>query len=113
MNMPEILPTGLRSWRVVLSCALLLGGLTACESVQQRITEQEDKLSAAGFIVKPANTPDRQAMLKKLPADKFVRRENGDTFAMYTPTQLCAVACTWVSRRRTTSSRPTSLRNIS
>ena len=29
--------------------------------------------------MKPANTPDRQAMLKKLPPDKFVRRENGDT----------------------------------
>jgi hypothetical protein len=64
--------------RVRLYVVLVLGGLGACESVQHRITEHEDQLSAAGFIVKPANTSDRQAMLKRLPADRFVRRENGD-----------------------------------
>jgi hypothetical protein len=52
--------------------------LCACESQQQQITEHEDKLSAAGFVVKPANTPERQAMLMKLPAHKFLRREKGD-----------------------------------
>ena len=70
---------GFRSQLTVLFCVFSLGSLAACESIQQRATEQEDKLSAAGFIVKPANTPERQAMLKKLPAAKFVRRENGDT----------------------------------
>jgi hypothetical protein len=79
MNMFKTQAVRFRSRLTVLFCVCLLGGLGACESVQQRVTEQDDKLSAAGFIVKPANTPDRQAMLKKLPANKFVRRENGDT----------------------------------
>lgn len=63
---------------MIFLCVVLFVGLAACESQQQRVTEHEDKLSAAGFIVKPANTPERQAMLVKLPANKFVRRENGD-----------------------------------
>jgi hypothetical protein len=60
---------------------LLLGValLGACQTQQQQITSREDKLSAAGFIIKPANTPDRQAMLTRLPASQFVQRQNGDT----------------------------------
>ena len=59
---------------------LLLGtcGLTACQTQQQQVEQREDLLSAAGFIVRPANTPERQAMLNRLPAHKFVRRVNGD-----------------------------------
>jgi hypothetical protein len=79
MNMSDTSALSLRFQLLVLCCVLLLAGLGACESVQQRVTEKEDKLSAAGFIIKPANTPERQAMLKKLPANRFVRRENGDT----------------------------------
>lgn len=56
----------------------LLGALGACETQRQRIGEREDKLSAAGFVIKPASTPERQAMLARLPANKFVRRTNGD-----------------------------------
>jgi hypothetical protein len=61
--------------------ALLVGAfcVTACPTQQDRITTREDNLSAAGFIIKPANTPERQAMLKRLPANQFVQRQNGDT----------------------------------
>ena len=45
---------------------------------QKSISRQEDKLAAAGFIVRPANTPARIDMLSRLPAGKFVRRVNGD-----------------------------------
>ena len=62
------------------TCALLLlfalQGITACQT--QRIEEREDHLAAAGFIVLPANTPERVAMLKRLPAHQFVRRVHGD-----------------------------------
>lgn len=59
---------------------LLLGacGLTACQTQQQQVEQREDLLSAAGFIVRPANTPERQAMLNRLPPHKFVQRVNGD-----------------------------------
>jgi hypothetical protein len=52
--------------------------LAACQTESQRVTEREDNLAAAGFIVKPANTPERQQMLNRLPAHTFVQRVNGD-----------------------------------
>jgi len=63
----------------VLGTVLAVSALGACESQQQIVTAREDKLSAAGFVIKPANTPERQAMLARLPAHKFVIRQNGDT----------------------------------
>jgi hypothetical protein len=60
----------------LLGPALLLG---ACQTQQHLITEKEDKLSAAGFVIKPADTTERQAMLKQLPPNKFLRRDGGDT----------------------------------
>ncbi|GBR47664.1 hypothetical protein [Neokomagataea thailandica] len=53
--------------------------LTACESAQQVVSDKEDHLAAAGFVAKPANTPERLSMLKRLPAHRFLRRINGDT----------------------------------
>jgi hypothetical protein len=63
----------------LLGTLLAITVLGACQSQQQIVTEHEDKLSAAGFVIKPANTPERQAMLARLPAHKFVIRQNGDT----------------------------------
>ena len=63
----------------ILGTALVVTALGACETQQQQIAEHEDKLSAAGFVIKPANTPERQAMLARLPAHRFVMRQNGDT----------------------------------
>jgi hypothetical protein len=53
--------------------------LAACETTAQRIGGKEDTLAAAGFTVLPANTPQRQAELSKLPPNKFVPRTSGDT----------------------------------
>jgi hypothetical protein len=61
---------------IFLICFSLLSG---CETAQERVEHHEDNLAAAGFIVRPANTPAREAMLKRLPPDKFVRRVKGDT----------------------------------
>ena len=52
-----------QSRRATLAVAIMAGivlgacSLTACESQQQRVEQREDLLSAAGFIVRPANTP--------------------------------------------------------
>ena len=40
----------------------------------RRATESD--LSAAGFRVRPANTPQRQAMLARLPAHKVLMRQH-------------------------------------
>lgn len=57
---------------------VLLAVLAACQTQQQAVTQREDNLAAAGFIVRPANTPERQAMLRRLPPHRFVQRVNGD-----------------------------------
>jgi len=54
------------------------------------IERTEDNLAAAGFVVKPANTPDRTAMLLRLPANKFLQRVNGDTVTyVYADPKAC------------------------
>jgi hypothetical protein len=52
--------------------------IAACQSESQMVAQREDNLAAAGFIVKPANTPERQQMLQRLPPHTFVQRVNGD-----------------------------------
>lgn len=57
---------------------------------QQVATRMEDRLVAAGFEVKPANTPERQDMLSRLPPRKFVRRVQGDDVAyIYADPKSC------------------------
>jgi hypothetical protein len=43
------------------------------------VATREDQLASAGFVVRPANTPERQTMLKRLPPNHFVQRTHGDT----------------------------------
>jgi hypothetical protein len=68
-----------RGYSALLALLLGIAALSACETQQQRVSDREDNLAAAGFIIRPANTPERQAMLTRLPAHKFVMRQNGDT----------------------------------
>ena len=62
----------------VLCLLFVLVTLSGCVTEQQIIAQREDRLSAAGFIIKPANTPEREAMLARLPANKFILRQRGD-----------------------------------
>jgi hypothetical protein len=70
---------GIAATAAAIVLTLCITGLSACETQQQAVAKNEDNLSAAGFIVRPANTPERQAMLRKLPPHKFVKRVQGDT----------------------------------
>jgi hypothetical protein len=65
-------------YAIVTTALLCMGALAACQTQQQLVSEREDNLSAAGFIVRPANTPERQAMLSRLPPHKFIQRVSGD-----------------------------------
>ena len=62
---------------MIVVCAACVA-LGACASVQSRVARKENLLSAAGFDVKPANTPRREAELKRLPPNKFVRQAKDD-----------------------------------
>ncbi len=53
--------------------------VAACATPQELVADKEDSLAAAGFVVRPANTPDRQAMLNRLPPHHFVQRVKSDT----------------------------------
>ncbi len=52
---------------------------TACQTTPPDVGAYEDSLAAAGFEKKIADTPERQAMLRRLPIDQFVIRQFGGT----------------------------------
>jgi hypothetical protein len=64
--------------------------VVACETPQQRIASKENLLVAAGFKLRPINTPQRQAALKQLPPHKFSRKVNdGRVFYVYPDPTVC------------------------
>jgi hypothetical protein len=67
--------------REIAFCAAVAAtsiALASCETAAERIGSKEDLLAAAGFTVRPANTPQREAELKQLPPNKFVLKTKGD-----------------------------------
>jgi hypothetical protein len=60
----------------MIGLLLAAGALAACQS--QQVLQQEGGLEAAGFTVRIANTAERQAMLNRLPANRFVQRGSAD-----------------------------------
>lgn len=67
-----------RVWPFLIAL-LTAGSLAACATEQQKVSQKEDSLAAAGFTVRPADTPERQAMINRLPPHHFVQRNHGDT----------------------------------
>jgi hypothetical protein len=65
---------------LVTFCQIVGAGLllSACQSTQQSVQSKEDPLAAAGFTIKPADTPARLSAMKKLPPLKFVLQTNGE-----------------------------------
>ncbi|MBB4349408.1 hypothetical protein [Aliirhizobium cellulosilyticum] len=70
---PEIYSISVSAGGLLLMAAALSSCVT--ESGTQ---SKENDLAAAGFVVRPANTPARQAMLNRLPPNKFLTRTKGD-----------------------------------
>ena len=82
--------TGRRRGLWLASMVLIAAGLAACTTPQERVALKEDNLAAAGFVLQPANTPDRQAMLNRLPPHHFVRRVRGDVVSyVYADPLVC------------------------
>src|SRR5262245_48847167 len=57
----------MKAFKILLSVGLLMAVAIGCSTTRSK----EDMLSAAGFKRVPANTPQRQADLASLPADKL------------------------------------------
>lgn len=63
----------------------------ACATPQQRASNREDLLTAAGFTARPANTPARVASLRSLPPNKVVQQTRGSTVRyVYADPLVCA-----------------------
>jgi len=75
MSKPSRSPFTARNLLILLATA---GSLGACATQQEQVAQREDDLAAAGFTIRPANTPQRQAMLNSLPPHHFLRRVHGD-----------------------------------
>lgn len=72
--------------RIILSLAVCL----AAAGCSAAIAQKEDMLSAAGFQSRPADTPQRVAALRSLPAHRFVRQVRGDQqFWLYADPTVC------------------------
>ncbi len=79
--------------RHLTSSAVLAACLavSACATPQQRAENRENLLAASGFTVQPANTPERVASLRSLPANKLVQRTRGGTVGyVYADPLVCA-----------------------
>ena len=86
--------------RLTLGCLLLASVvLGACQSTPPDIGAHEDSLAAAGFIMRPASTPERQAMIARLPQHQFVIRQNGDVVHyVYADSTVCG--CLYVGTQQ-------------
>ncbi|MFL9827246.1 hypothetical protein [Rhodoplanes sp. SY1] len=78
-----------RSAAVVLSAAALLAGPVDAQERQR----PNNLFTASGFAVRYADTPERAAHLRSLPADKLaVRRKDGKTWYVYADPRGCNCA---------------------
>ena len=64
--------------------------VVGCASQQELVGQKEDLLAAAGFQVRPADSPRRLAAMKSLPPNKFVTRiKNGQPVYQYADPLVC------------------------
>ena len=74
--------------RAVMAAAAVL--LAGCATEQQIVAGQENMLAAAGFVARPADTPERQTNLKTLPPHKFIfQSRNGKMVYVYSDPTVC------------------------
>ncbi len=89
------MPHSLRDGLPVLCAAVLV--LSACATPQEQVASKEDKLIAAGFVARPADTPQRQALLKRLPPHHFVMKDlHGQYVYLYADPLVCG--CLYVGK---------------
>jgi hypothetical protein len=80
-----------------LAAAAAIGG---CAAIRERETrDTEDMLAAAGFVMKPADTPDKAANLQSLPPHRLVlQRRDGQPYYVYADPDVCR--CVWAGDQK-------------
>lgn len=79
--------------------ALVVSLLPACTYIKRQDADQvESTLAAAGFKMKPADTPERLAKLQSMPVRKIVTdQRDGETVYLYADPDFCK--CLYVGRQ--------------
>lgn len=66
------------------AAAVVVLGIAGCVSQQAQVGQKEDLLAAAGFQMRPADSPHRLAAIKTLPPNRFVIHiRNGSPVYLY------------------------------
>ena len=80
----------LKSGTLVMA-AILLGGFWGPAATQQAVPN--NLFTAAGFVVRYADTPEKLAHLRRLPPDKLVTRtRGGKVYYVYADPSICRCA---------------------
>ena len=80
----------MRASRAIRATVGIALAVAACATPQQQVSQKEDLLAAAGFQVRPADSPHRVAAMKRLPANKFVTKVvNGNPVYLYADPLVC------------------------
>lgn len=70
--------------------AAALTGLASLPATAQQQERMDMKLADMGFVMRPADTPERMAKLQKLPPHVFLRRvKDGNTYYIYADPTNC------------------------
>lgn len=74
----------------LVAAAGLTLGIAGCVSPQQQVGQKEDLLAAAGFQIRPADSPHRIAAMQRLPPNKFVTKvRDGQPVYLYSDPLDC------------------------
>ncbi len=72
---------------IFLGAAMILAG---CVSEQAQVQQKDNLLAAAGFQVRPADSPHRVAAMRRLPPNRFVSKVvNGNPVYLYADPLVC------------------------
>lgn len=89
----------MRRFASAILVALVVSLLPACTYIKRQDADQvESTLAAAGFKMKPADTPERLAKLQSMPVRKiFTGQRDGETVYLYADAEFCK--CLYVGRQ--------------
>jgi len=78
-----------------IATAVLL--LTGCATIERQETKStEQLLAAAGFDIRPADTPDKLASLQSMKQHKLIRRQGTDGRLQFTWADAAVCRCIYV-----------------
>ena len=76
-----------------LAAAVIVAGMHAGSVSSQQHTAANNLFTAAGFVIRYADTPEKLEHLRKLPPDKLVTRSrNGKKYYVYADPTICQCA---------------------